>query len=600
MIVQELYDYYKALSERPGSNMPKPGFASAKVAFVFNLSPDGELLDVIPLGGRRGKRIATVDMEVPEPVKRTSGIEPSFLCDNNTYITGDDEKSRPDRSLQAFEASKELHLSILQDVDDDAARAVCRYFLRWDPHQTRQHPALQHLIEDVLSGRNIVFRLDGSEGFVHDRPKVKEAWLEYRRRNVSGVVSQCLVTGEEAPIARIHPPVKGVFGAQSAGAALSSYNLSSFESYGKTKNYNAPISEAAAFGYTTALNYLLASDRQRLQLDSNTTVVFWSERLDESREEDLMAQLLGLPGEEGQGQGASSGGVEDYQTTQLVRDVLDRVRRGQPINFDQLEVDPDARFFMLGLSPNSSRLSVRFWHVDSFGRMVERVAQHHADMSIVPPRYRPQGIVSVTEVLTETAPRRDRKRIPPLLGGGLMRAILSGQSYPQGLYTALIARIRADGEVNYVRAAMIKAILLRRLRAGWYPGRASTFESGEVTIGMSLDVNNKNSAYLLGRLFATLEKVQEDANPGINATIRDRYFGAASATPRSVFPQLLRLAQHHIAKAQYGRYYDQLIGSIMAELDKFPANLNLGEQGLFMLGYYHQRQSFYEKSSGEE
>jgi len=606
VIIEALYDHYKTLSRRPGSDVPPPGFASVPVAWAFNISADGELLDVIPLSRAKGKRIVPVDMMVPEPVKRSgTGVAPCFLCDNSTYIIGDDVKGKPERSRKAFDASKEWHLAILQDVDDEAARAVCRYFERWEPEQAREHPALRPVLDDVLAGRNIVFRLDGAEGYVHERPKVREAWLHHRDGATSDVVGQCLVTGDEAPIARIHPSIKGVVGAQPAGAALSSYNLKAFESYGKTQNFNAPLSEAVAFGYTTALNYMLSNPRQRLQLDANTTVVFWSERQDGEREENLLAQLLDLRDVDDTSAAApeKEGPVEDAETTRLVRDVLAKVRRGEPIDFDAIEVDPESRFFILGLSPNSSRLSVRFWHVDTFGHLVRRVAQHHADMAIVAPKWRQDDYISVREILRETAPQRDWDRVPPLLGGGLMRAILTGRPYPQGLYTALIGRIRADAEerVNYVRAAVLKASLLRRMRAGWRLVEGDDgFTDQEVTITVSLDPNNKKPGYLLGRLFAVLEKVQADANPGLNATIRDRYFGAASATPRAVFPQLLRLAQHHIAKAEYGHVSDRLIESILVDLTEFPTHLDLGQQGLFMLGYYHQRQAFFEKSASKE
>lgn len=606
MIIQALYEHYNTLSTRPQSEVPPSGFAVKAVAWAFNLSIDGDLLDVIPLGTSKGKRLVPLEMMVPEIPERTSTkIAPGFLCDNSMYMIGDDNKGKPKRSREAFAAARQLHLEILQDVDDDGARAVCRYFMKWDPNETRNHPALRHVLNDVLEGRNIVFRLDGLDGYVHDRPPVREAWLRYRNRLTSDVVGQCLVTGEPAPIARTHPKIKGVTGAQPSGAALSSYNLPAFESYGKSQNYNAPLSEAAAFGYTTALNYMLANPRQRMQLDGNTTVVFWSERKNGEREESLLAQLLDLRDLEGgtRGDQKVSDTISDPETAQIVRDVLEKTRQGQPIDFASLQVDPNARFFILGLSPNSSRLSVRFWHVDTFGRTVQRVAQHHVDMTIVAPRWRDNPYISVREILRETAARREWDRVPPLLGGGLMRAILTGQPYPQGLYTALISRIRADARdrVNYVRAAVIKAVLLRRLRTGWRLNQLSdNSNSREVTITVALDVTNKTPAYLLGRLFAVLEKAQEDANPGLNATIRDRYFGAASATPRAVFPQLLRLAQHHIAKAEYGRVSDRLIESIVSDLRNFPTHLDLGQQGLFMLGYYHQRQAFFDKSSGKE
>lgn len=602
VIIEALYQHYNTLRRRPDANVPPPGFSLLPVAWAFNLSADGELLDVIPLSKQEGKRLAPIELMVPEPVKRAgTGAMPCFLCDNSKYFIGDDQKGKPELSRRAFAASRDLHLEILGDVDDEGAQAVCRYFSKWKPENAREHPALRPVLDDVLAGRNIVFRLDGAEGYIHDRPKVQDAWLRYRASKTAEVVAQCLVTGERAPIARIHPSIKGVAGAQPMGAALSSYNLKAFESYGKTQNYNAPLSEAVAFGYTTALNYMLGSPRQRLQLDTNTTVVFWSERDKGEREESLIAQLLDLPIEQERAS-SSDGPVDDSETTQLVRDVLERVRSGHPIDFDAIQVDPEARFYILGLSPNSSRLSVRFWHADTFGRLVERIAQHHVDMTIVAPPWRKDYFISVREILRETAPQRDAARIPPLLGGGLMRAILNGQPYPQALYTAMLTRIRADADerVNYVRAAVIKAALLRRLRAGWRFDGWTNSSGKEVALTVSLDLGNKTPSYLLGRLFAVLEKVQADANPGINATIRDRYFSAASATPRAVFPQLLRLAQHHIAKAQYGDFADRLIEDILADLNDFPTHLDLGQQGLFMLGYYHQRQALYEKSSGKE
>ena len=569
--------------------------------FAFNLSADGALLNVIPLANRQGKKWVPIELEIPEPPKRSgTGVTPGFLCDNSMYIIGNDTKGKPDRSRKAFDASRALHLQVLGSLQDEGAQAVCRYFERWDPSAANEHLALRSLWDDILSGGNIVFRLDGSTGYIHDRPAVRAVWLQFREQSSSEVKGQCLVTGQEAPVARIHPAIKGVRGAQTSGAALVSFNLNAFTSYAKTQNFNAPISEEVAFGYTTALNHLLSSQRNRLQLDANTTVVFWSERPDGVREESLIAQLLDLGEHDGAHSEARSetASIEDSATTQLVRDVLERIRAGRPIDFDLLEVDADSRFFVLGLSPNASRLSVRFWYADTFGNLISRVVQHHADLTVVQPSYeRNSSFISVRSILRETAPLRDWERVPPLLSGGLMRSVLTGLPYPEGLYTTLISRIRADHEVNYVRAAVIKGALIRkkRVRIG-----SNSNGSQEVSLTVSLDRKNTNRGYRLGRLFAVLEKVQLEANPGLNATIRDRYFGAASATPRAVFPQLLRLAQHHVSKATYGSISDKLIEEILSELGDFPTHLSLEDQGLFMLGYYHQRQAFYQKAETKE
>jgi len=246
----------------------------------------------------------------------------------------------------------------------------------------------------------------------------------------------------------------------------------------------------------------------------------------------------------------------------------------------------------LGLAPNASRLSIRFWHVDQYGNFLNRIILHYKDLELIRnERYDPE-FIPISRILKETAPLGDTKRIPPLLGGVLMRAILTGLPYPQALYNAILSRIRADQKVNYIRAAIIKAILNRHYR--YYQ------KDNEVIIKMSLDEQSTNVAYRLGRLFALLEKAQEDANPGLNATIKDRYFGAASASPASVFPILLRLAQHHIAKAEYGRLVERRIQEVLSLVNRFPNYLNLEDQGLFVLGYYHQRQALFTKKEKEE
>ncbi|HHV62959.1 MAG TPA: type I-C CRISPR-associated protein Cas8c/Csd1 [Firmicutes bacterium] len=607
MLINSLYQYYRLLASSPNPEVPLRGYSTANVSFAFNLSESGELLDVIPLAEYKGKRAIPVKMQVPEQEKRSSGIVSNFLCDNSTYILGVDNKgakSNPDRLSQTFQASKDLHSFVLGQVDDPGARAVCNFFESWVPQRAAEHPALKDCLEDVSSGGNIVFRLDGQPGYIHDRPAVKAAWMRYKIGRTSEVTGQCLVTGEVAPIARLHPSIKGVRGAQSSGASLVSFNLDAFTSYGKTQSYNAPVSEEVVFGYTTALNYLLSNDRQKVQLDPGTTVVFWSGSRANGPEEDLMAGLL-FPSEDGnQEQGNSSARtvLPDRETTQLVRDILHRVRNGQPISVDPAKLDLESQFYILGLSPNASRLSVRFWYVDTFGRLLDRIASHYADLAIVRPSSSDEPeFIPVPRLLLETAPLGDRERIPPLLGGSMMRSILSGSPYPRGLYTAIISRIRADHKVNYVRAAILKASLIRgnRLRGRTVDQAARDMDT-EVNITVGLDEQNTNTAYRLGRLFAILEKAQQEATPGLNATIRDRYFGAASATPGAVFPQLLRLAQHHVSKAEYGGLLDKQIEKVLYGLDNFPSHLNLTEQGLFMLGYYHQRQAFYQKDEKKE
>jgi CRISPR-associated protein Csd1 len=593
VILQALYKLYLHLLHDPDSAISPPGYSRAKVSFVLNLSESGELLDVFDLrqASKSRRALAPADVDVPRQVKRSSGISANFLCDNSTYVLGIDSKENPNRSAEAFREFLALHEEILGPVKDVGAGAVLAFLRKRDPLDILDLP----LWKDMIAAGNIVFRLNNTSGFVHDRAAVRRAWEDHCSSEVPTEIRQCLVTGEDAPIARLHDNAKGVRGAQSSGAALVSFNLDAFTSYGKTQSYNAPVSAAAAFGYVTALNYLLGSARHRL-LIGETTVVFWAER-STGAAEDLFAQLLNA-GRDGTPRNGASSSVPqiDPGTTELVMDILDRASRGLPVRDGLTSIDTDVRFHVLGLSPNAARVAVRFWHVDTFGAMIQRVASHHADMAIVAP---PQasGPYPVREIVRSTAPLGDSERASPLLSGALMRSILLGVPYPQGLLAALLLRVRSGigasadgGGVTSLRAAAIKAFLLRRARVY---GCACRKE--DLTVGLSEESNN--SAYLLGRLFAVLEKAQEDATPGIGSTIRERYFGAASTTPRTAFPVLLRLAQHHIAKAEYGSVSDRRVEEIVGRLRDFPAHLSLEQQGVFVLGYYHQRQAFFQRKA---
>lgn len=602
MILQALYQLYQRLLDEPGSGISPPGYSTARVSFALNLSETGELLDLIDLRevdkAAKQKKPLARDMDVPRQVKRASGVNANFLCDNSGYVLGVDAKGKPERTRETFKAFRALHQEILAGLDDTGAAAVLAFLEQWNPDQAAECPVLRPLRDDLMAGGNIVFHLDAAPGFIHNRPAVRAAWERHSARREAAEQGQCLITGELGPIARLHDSIKGVVGAQPTGASIVSFNLPAFESYRKKQSFNAPVSEAAAFGYVTALNFLLRSDRHRLRI-SDATTVFWAERA-AALEEDMLAELIDPTGAETGGAAAdepkateASGSYRrDSQATRLVHDILMRARGGQPVLAGVAQVDPDVRFYILGLTPNVSRLSVRFLDVDTFGGLVERIAQHYADMAIDLPAWNEGGFFPVWRIIQETAPLADSKRASPLLAGALIRAILQGTDYPESLYTGMVSRIRADQKINAIRAGVIKACLLRRARI-----HGNSDKKGMISV--SLNEQRTDAAYLLGRLFALLEKAQQDATPGLNATIRDRYFGAASATPQAVFPILLRLAQHHIAKAEYGGLLDKRIEEVVAKISGFPAHLNLEEQGMFVLGYYHQRQAFYQRKPAE-
>jgi len=568
MILQSLNNYYGRLSEDPDVNIPLLGFSSQKIHFALLLNREGELLQVLDLREVQGKRLLPKQMIVPEAVIRAVNIAANFMWDNTGYVLGSDNKGKPERSKETFDAFKNLQNDIGEGLDDEGVIAVLRFLDSWNPEDA---PKLEYW-DDMVNGANLVFQLDGEFGYVHERPKVKDAWLRHCSANSSEVVATCLVCGEKKPVARLHPKIKGVRGSQSTGAAIISFNLAAFLSYGKEQSFNAPVSEDIAFSYTTALNHLLSFDsRQKIQI-GNTTTIFWTER--ESPVEGFMGLILNPQ--------------DDSGDLKEVRDFLEAVRDGKKL--PQEIGDADIKFYILGLSPNASRLSVRFWHVSTVGDISAKIGQHFRDLSIIRNYDSDPEFPGMWQLLRETAVLRKSENISPVLSGAIIRSIMTGAAYPQSLMVAIIGRIRADQEINYLRAAMLKACLVRKYRINRI--------SREVT--MALDRENTNIAYRLGRLFAVLEKAQKDAIPGANTTIKNRYYSSASATPSIVFPQLLRLSQHHIQKADYGYVADKMIEEIMQDVCEFPAHLSLDDQGLFAIGYYHQRKDFYTKSDNKE
>lgn len=588
MIVGSLCEYYNRLVDDPRFGIPLYGYSSGRVSFALNLSTNGQLLNVIDLRETARNKLVAIDMTVPEQIKRSSGVAPNFLCDNSSYFLGIDNKEKPARTKQAFEASKELHNRILSSVNDSGAKAVIGFFNSWSIEEIDHIPSLKTWLNDIKAGVNLVFMLEGQPEYIHNRTAIKAAWENFKANQVSDVRGQCLITGENKPIARLHQGVKGVPGGQATGVSLVSFNQDSFESYGKTQSYNSPVSEQAAFAYTTALQHILNNPRQRIRFGDDTVIVFWSDAGE--KEEDIFAELI-LPSNTDHAKDqADDPAAHDPETIQFVHDVLTNVRSGKPIKIEHLQTR--SKFYILGLSSNAARIAVRFWHVDTFGSMVDRIAQHYSDIALEPPSNRKwQEFISIYKIMDEIKPPQSRDKAPALYAGMLLRAILTGSPYPEAIYSSIISRVRADHQVNYVRAAVIKGCLERK-------HRKTSQKEGLVT--MSLDENKTDQGYRLGRLFAVLEKLQQDAQGDINATIRDKYFGSASATPGAVFPLLIRLSHHHVEKAKYGHLHDKRIEKILNEVDGFPANLSLEQQGLFILGYYHQREALFKKGEAKD
>jgi CRISPR-associated protein Csd1 len=594
LILQALNDHYQRLLEEEDSEIAPPGYSAAKVSYALMLNLDGDIVDILTLAKVQGKKSIPKVLLVPEQGMRTSGVSANILCDNSSYVIGIERNKDGEIKIsqEKYADFKKKNETFLREIKSGDVVAVKAFLEKWNPESALSHPIILPRIEELLSGSNLVFKVDGSHGYIHEESNVRQAWNDALQNEENDITEQCLLTGDFLPIARIHPLIRGIMGSQMSGAAMVSFNASAFTSYGKSQSYNAPISNKAAFAYGTALNYLVASDTNRVRL-ADTTMVFWADKKGGKLEEKILTWCL----DPVENEAAEDNGKRRIapEIQRQAKTILERIRSGLPVEDDTFR--KDTRCYLLGLAPNAARLSVRLWQVSSFGDVIMKIAQHYTDMNIIGIE-RLNGMVSPWRTLKSLATQEDAKNIPPLLGGQFLKAILSEQMYPQTLYHAALARCHTGGEhggVNTTRAAIIKAFLLRQYRA-------QNKIEGEEFFTVSLNENNKNPAYLLGRLFSLLEKVQKDALGSINASIRDRYFGAASATPGSVFPLLLRLSRHHIAKAEYGNVSDRKIQEVMNGLEAkpFPAHLNMEEQGLFILGYYHQNQANYTKNEKNE
>lgn len=588
MILQALTAYYEQLVRQ--GKLSAPGWDdSFKVSYELRLNDAGQLVSVLDLRTetKMGKKtvLAPRAMRVPAHEKRSSGIAANFLCDNSTYLLGADEKGKPERSADCFKACAKLHHTILDGVDSPAARALLAYFDSWDPAQAAAHPLLAEQWKEITGNANLIFgyeAADHSHSFVNDDPAIQNAWqAHYNDRSADSDIGQCLITGKYAPIERTHPNISGVPGAQSSGAALVSFNAPAFCSYGHEQGDNAPVSKYAAFAYTTALNRLLA-DRSHCKHVGDTTILCWAENAEPVYQDAMSMFLFGAD---------EAAGIQESD----VQAALKRLSAGQTVPFLGKELSHDQHFYLLGLAPNAARLSVRFFLRDTFGSFAQNLQKHAEEMAIdcsEKEKFRTLPIWAVVNETTRTVPGQPAKPSPQL-AGDLLRAVLTGGRYPATLLNGVTLRIRAEQAVTRGRAAVIKAYYLRN-----YPT-----ELNEEVYTMNLN-ETTNVPYLLGRLFSVLEAVQKAANPGINTTIKDRYFNAACATPGMAFPTLLRLSQKHLRKLNDGlaTYYDSQITELMAQLPEsgFPARLSLPDQGKFEIGYYHQTQKRFAKKNEEE
>ncbi|MBI5029475.1 MAG: type I-C CRISPR-associated protein Cas8c/Csd1 [Chloroflexi bacterium] len=602
MILQALTRYYDILSKDPDSDIAPPGYSSTGVSFGLSISERGELLDVIPLFDQvqRGKKIEEKPkrMIVPAQVKKASGIVSNFMCENSAYVLGISDNEKPGYATRRFEEFQRFHNELLATANSRAAKAVIAFLENYDSKKGKKHPRIAPYLETIVKSGNLVFMFKGK--FAHEDATIKQAWETH---NAVGevVVGQCLVTGEIAPIARLHPSLKGIRGASAFGGSLVSFNNHAYESFNKSQGLNSPVSEKMTSAYTAALNYLLSSANENKKFYiGDTTVVYWAE----SEKKGYAKAFAGLCEPEMVEVTADaeeeSKPARDKKAEKRLNKVADKVRRVQALDVKKLleGLDENPRFYVLGLAPNAARVSVRFFHSDPFDKVVEKIVKHYKDLEIVKEFEDQPSHLTIQHIVKETiSPKASDPQASPLMAGSVFRAVLENTPYPAAMYNAIINRIRADQDdpkkyvkkIGYARAAIIKAYLIRKYR------HQPQNQIQEVLV-MALNEQSSHPAYVLGRLFAVLEKIQQEAIPDANATIKDRYFTSACASPASVFPILLRLSQHHISKVG-AFYHDKQIETILSKLDieknPIPSHLSLDDQGVFVLGYYHERKDLW-------
>lgn len=590
MILQALYEYYQRKAALPDSQIAPEGWQWKEIPFIIVLDVEGNFILIEDTREGEGKKKRAKPFLVPAEVKRTVGIEANLLWDNIEYVFGivapkTEKTVRDDKKLSEDEKEKKLdkkrkdaakkqeafienlNQAFSNEKSKDIIKPVLK-FLENDPiSKIMENDSVIDSWNDAFENNaNVTFRIVNSEEILCK--SIESDIMQSPSDDESRKESICLITGDTKPISRLHPPIKGVLGAQTSGANIISFNLKSFESYGKKQSFNSPVSESATFSYTTALNELLGKDSKNKVRIGDTTTVFWAQKKDEF--EEILPALISFPSED-----------DPDADIRAVEQLYKRIHTGSH------QAESENKFYVLGLAPNAARISIRFWHQGSIPEFEMKIKQHFDDLEIIRSE-NDTGKYALFWILSAMAQENKVDNLPPNLAGAIVQSIMNGTPYPVTMMHQTIRRIRATQKVTRIQAGILKAYLNRYYRA--HP-------TNEEEIKVSLDTDNMDVGYRLGRLFAVLEKVEEDAGPR-NATIKDRFYGAASSTPVTVYPRLLKLKNYNLAKLSIGRkiWYEKLLGEIFNGIENdIPPHLSMEDQARFAIGYYHQRQDLFTK-----
>lgn len=557
MILKALYDYY----ERKG-DLPRKGMELKEIGFLIVIDKEGNFVRIENrmTNQKQGSRFLVVKSIIRSGKK----YEPNCFWDNYEYIIGGNGES--EKKNKTF---IDLLYAYKKDLPNNMyVNAISNFYLR---HKNIKNVIVKDPLQQVLSKskKNISFLIEGLNYIAAEDKEIVTLALSTEKESLN---KPCLVTGKIAVTSRLHSPVKLT---KDTGALVSFQKESGYDSYGKTQAYNAPVSEDAEFAYTATLNHLLRFGSQNKFIIGDRTFVFWASKDDEAgkQAEESIWDMLGFKDND-----------DPDKNIINVRKAFESIYSGS------IKTALDDRFYILGLAPNSTRIAVTYWADIPLKDFSEMILRHFKDMEIVDTRKEKKPYFGLHSLLATVSLKGKSSNVSPNLPDAVVKSIFQGLPYPQTLFASCIRRIRAEQSISITRAAILKA----------YLNRLNDNNNNKLTV--MLDTSNTNQGYLCGRLFAVLDKIQDDANN--QRSIKERYINSASATPAAVFSTILNLSLHHSAKLNEGRsvYFEKIKQEIVDKIsaDGFPAHLDLQDQGRFFVGYYHQMQWFYTKNSDKE
>lgn len=593
MLIKALCDYYDVLAEK---DLVLPdGYSEVPIKYNIVLTPDGKIEDIISCmkteeqpqkNGKIKEKLVPQTMRFPKRTEKP-GIESNTIEHRPLYIFGlnlekdklnpEDRTGKAEKSHRAF---VEHSLRFIEGLSSPVIDAFRNFLMNWKPEEETENQHILDLGKDY-AGAGFAFSLSGNPDLMlHTDPQIKEKWeKEYAKEQSQPgeYQAQCAITGEVSDIARIHSKIKGVAGGAATGGVLIGFNNPSENSYGNDQSYNSNISELAMRKYTEALNYVLKRQAHKIVMD-DITIAFWAMDGGDEHEMTLQEMLMS------QSSRKTADEVNSMLKSLLSRGMKTRITTNELKELDA-ELDGNIDFYIVGLKPNSSRISIKFLYRKKFLDMLWNLARFQDELQVS----EEVRVVSLSWIKKEClSPKSNSEKISPALFTKLFEAAIYGTNYPYSLLETMIRRVKTDKFINATRAGVIKAYLNRNKKEEWK---------------VSLDRSNNNQAYLCGRLFAVLENIQNQAvrvgksnSTKLNSTIKDKYFASAAAKPASIFPTLIKLSQHHMKKLNDGSqiFHAKLVGEIMNMLEnEFPKTLSLVEQGKFIIGYYQQVQDFF-------